>query len=357
MPLTNKILFIDRDGTLIVEPPDTFQVDTLDQLQLLPIVIPSLLQLKNNGYRFVMVTNQDGLGTPANTSQNFEKVQEKMLHIFNSQGITFEEILICPHLPADNCACRKPKLGLVQKFLRDRTIDWQNSFVIGDRSTDVQFAENLGIKGWQLSLPEQGWPEITNQILTRERQSTYSRKTNETDIEVKVNLDSNGPSQIKTGLGFFDHMLEQLSYHGGFKLDLSVKGDLDVDEHHTMEDTAIALGSAIQDALGDRWGIGRYGFVLPMDEASAQVAIDLSSRPLLKYKANFPQKEVGGLPTEMFSHFFSSFSQGLGATIHLEVEGENTHHMVEACFKGLGRSLKQAILKSENQLPSTKGVL
>lgn len=352
-----KILFIDRDGTLIVEPTTDFQVDRLEKLQFVERVIPSLIALMEKGYQLVMVTNQDGLGSPAFPLADFNLVQDKMLAMFASQGITFLEVLVCPHLPADHCHCRKPAVGLVQHFLKDRTIDWAHCFMIGDREADLQLAENMGIQGIRWQSGGVGWPEIVQQILGRDRQATVTRKTSETNVKVSVNLDQAGTISVQTGMGFFDHMLEQVAQHGGFNLDLLVNGDLKVDDHHTVEDTALGLGQAIREALGDKWGIHRFGFLLPMDETQAQLSLDICDRPFLKFTGVFPQTQVGGFATEMVTHFFQSFSQSLGASLHVQVEGENTHHMVEACFKGLGRVLRQAIKIEQAGVPSTKGAL
>ncbi len=351
-----RILFIDRDGTLITEPADE-QVDSLEKLELVPNVIPALLELAGAGYEFVIVSNQDGLGTDAYPVEDFEIPQQKMLDIFASQGITFSGVLIDEHFEHENSPNRKPGIGMVLDYLKSGELDLQDSWVIGDRETDLELAENMGIGGFMLGDALESWESITHQLLNRPRQAKVKRLTNETDIRVFVDLDAAGSSEVSTGIGFFDHMLDQLASHGGFRLELSCSGDLEIDEHHTVEDCALALGQALNQALGNRRGIGRYGFTLPMDESLAQVAIDLSGRPAVVFKASFPRDRVGELSTEMVKHFFASLGQSLGAAIHIQVSGENTHHMIEAVFKGAGRALRPALERQGNQLPSTKGVL
>jgi imidazoleglycerol-phosphate dehydratase/histidinol-phosphatase len=351
-----RILFIDRDGTLIVEPADE-QVDSLEKLELIPNVIPALLELSDAGYEFVIVSNQDGLGTEAYPMEDFEIPQQKMLDLFASQGIGFADVLIDEHFEHENSPNRKPGIGMVLDYLKSGELDLQDCWVIGDRATDLELAENMGIGGLLLGDGHHNWGSIVHQLLDRPRQARVVRGTNETDIRVFVDLDAPGGSDVSTGIGFFDHMLDQLAAHGGFRLELSCEGDLEIDEHHTVEDCALALGQALDSALGDRRGIGRYGFVLPMDESLAQVAVDLSGRPAVVFEADFPRATVGELSTEMVKHFFQSLGQSLGAAIHVEVKGENTHHMIEAVFKGAGRALKPALERSGNQLPSTKGVL
>ncbi len=352
-----KILFVDRDGTIIIEPADQ-QIDTLEKLNFLSGVIPALLSLSKAGYRLVMISNQDGLGTSSFPQADFDAPHQLMLRILNSQGIYFDNILICPHKPAENCDCRKPKLGLVKDYLIEQTIDRENSYVIGDRESDVGLARNMGIQG--IHLGSQGtpdWQSIINAILTKPRIGKIHRKTKETDITVTVNLDQQNDIQVNSGIGFFDHMLEQLAKHGGFGLSVSVLGDLHIDEHHTVEDTALAIGAALRKALGDKLGIARYGFVLPMDEALAQVALDLSGRAFFKFDGQFNRERVGELSTELIPHFFHSLADSLQANLHISVSGENTHHMIEAMFKATGRTLRQAINKVDSSLPSTKGVL
>ena len=351
-----KILFIDRDGTLIVEPADE-QIDSLEKLELIAGVIPALLELSRAGYEFVIVSNQDGLGTDSYPTEDYEIPQRKMLDLFESQGITFSAVHVDPHFEHDNAPTRKPGIGMVLDYLKSGELDLDDSWVIGDRETDLQLAENMGIGGLRLGQKFEDWASITHRLVNRPRQAEISRKTSETDIRVFVDLDAAGQSNVETGIGFFGHMLDQLAKHGDFRLDLSCTGDLEIDEHHTVEDCALALGQALNAALGDRRGIGRYGFVLPMDESLASVAIDLSGRPAFVFEAEFPRDVVGGLSTEMVRHFFASLSQSLGAAIHMEVNGENTHHMVEGLFKAAGRALKPALAREGNEMPSTKGVL
>ena len=353
-----RILFVDRDGTLIEEPPD-FQVDRLDKVRLAPGVIPALLELKRAGYRFVLVSNQDGLGTTSFPEPDFRETQDFVRRLFASQGIEFDAEFFCPHFPADDCACRKPKTGLLTEFLAGREIDRTHSAVVGDRQTDLDLAANLGVPGYRIH-GEHGltWAEIAGRLTTgAPRTATILRRTRETSIHVDVNLDADAPVSISTGIGFYDHMLEQVARHGSFALTLTCTGDLRVDEHHTVEDCALALGEALRAALGDKRGIGRYGFVLPMDEALAQVAVDLSGRPYSVFTGRFGRESVGGLPTELVPHFFRSLADSLGAAIHVEVKGENAHHMIEACFKGLGRALRRAIRVRGDAVPSTKGTL
>ena len=354
-----RVLFLDRDGTLNEEPPDE-QVDSLEKIKLLPGVIPALLDLKRAGFTFVMVTNQDGLGTEFLPREQFEHAHEFILALFASQGITFDQVFVCPHFKREDCACRKPKTGMVDKFVQANPIDKAHSFMVGDRDTDLELAGGLGIEGIRVraqGTEAESWRAIAQRILGAARRARVRRTTKETDVAVEVHLSREGPSTVSTGLGFFDHMLEQIARHGGFALNMSCKGDLQIDEHHTVEDCALALGSALRDALGDKRGIARYGFLLPMDEAEAQVALDISGRPYFVWEGRFNRERVGDLPTELVPHFFRSLAESLGAALHVAVRGENTHHMVEACFKGVGRSLRQAIRLEGNELPSTKGVL
>ena len=354
-----KVLFIDRDGTLNVEPED-HQVDALEKVALVPGAIPALLTLRDDGYRFVMVTNQDGLGTDSFPEDEFTRCQDHILGLFESQGISFDEIFVCPHFESDACECRKPRTGLLTKYLAGNDLDIARSAVIGDRETDLQLAANIGVRGFLVATDgpyDHSWDGIRAALTSGDRASHVSRKTRETTIDVKINLDEARPVEIDTGIGFFDHMLEQVAKHGGFSLRLSCSGDLDVDEHHTVEDTAICLGQALRQALGDKRGIARYGFLLPMDESEARVSIDLSGRAAFKFKGKFPRENVGEMSTEMVPHFFQSLAEALGAALHIRVKGDNCHHMVEACFKSVGRVLRQAIAIEDTELPSTKGVL
>lgn len=350
-----KVLFIDRDGTLIEEPPDN-QVDALDKIKLVRGVVPALIGLANIGYRFVMVTNQDGLGTPAFPENDFQVCQDFVISIFETQGITFDDVFVCPHRLEDACECRKPRTGLLTRYLADTDLDSENSAVIGDRDTDMALAEKLGIRGFLIS-SNSDWASVRKSLNRKLRQATVERNTKETSVRAAVNLDCEGPIKIDTGIGFYDHMLEQIAKHGGFSLQVSCKGDLEVDEHHTVEDTAICIGTAIRQALGDKRGIGRYGFLLPMDESESKVSLDLSGRAYFVFKGEFPREQVGSLPTELVKHFFHTLSDSLGAALHIDVSGANTHHMIEACFKSVGRSLRQGIRLEGSDLPSTKGTL
>ena len=354
-----KVAFVDRDGTLVEEPPDQ-QVDRLDKIRLMPGVIPALLELQRAGFELVMVTNQDGLGTPSMPEADFRASHDFLVELFESQGVHFSQVFICPHFATDGCECRKPKLGLLTDWLASHPLDRAASVVIGDRDTDLEFARNLGIAGVRVRRdgpPQESWAAVARSLTRPERRAQVSRRTRETQVNVTVDLGQEGPIEILSGLGFFDHMLEQIARHGGFALQLSARGDLHIDEHHTVEDCGLTLGQALRQALGDKRGIGRYGFVLPMDEAEAHIALDLSGRPYFVFEGRFSRERVGELPTELVPHFFRSLSESLGAAIHISVHGENTHHMVEACFKGVGRALRQAIRLEGNELPSSKGVL
>lgn len=372
-----KILFIDRDGTLIKEPED-FQIDSLEKFELLSGVIPSLISLSQAGFKFVMVTNQDALGTDKNPQDKFDMIQSLLLNILNSQGIKFEDILICPHIPEDNCLCRKPKTQMLKKYLSSNEMDRKNSYVIGDRITDVQLAENMGLGSFLLDPFEKlsenvklyndtkdyvtvckDWKQISNQILNQPRTSSIHRKTKETDIKIDVSLDGYNEIQISTGIGFFDHMLEQLARHGNLNLNLKAIGDLHIDQHHMVEDVAIALGQSLKEALGDKRNIERFSFLLPMDEASTLAAIDLSGRAYLNYDVNLTSQFVGELSTEMIEHFFRSLTESLGMSLHIKTNGKNNHHMVESMFKSVGRCLGQAFKFSDSKtgIPSTKGIL
>ncbi|OIO07904.1 MAG: bifunctional imidazole glycerol-phosphate dehydratase/histidinol phosphatase [Elusimicrobia bacterium CG1_02_63_36] len=350
-----KIAFVDRDGTLIEEPADA-QIDSLEKLRLVKGVIPAMLRLRDAGFRFVIVTNQDGLGTDAYPRAAYDLVQARLEELFSSQGILFDATLVCPHKPEDRCTCRKPHLGLVRGLLTEHAVDLEASVVIGDRESDLALAENMGLRGYRLGAMD--WERISDEILGEPRRASRERNTRETEIRATVDLDRPGIASVSTGIGFLDHMLEQLAKHGGFSLSLSVKGDLEVDAHHTVEDAALCLGETMRAALGDRFGIGRYGFLLPMDEARATVALDLSGRAFCRFDVNLTSERVGELPTEMVGHFFRSLADSLGATLHISVEGENDHHKVEAAFKGVGRAFRAAAAKTgEASLPSTKGVL
>ena len=352
-----KILFIDRDGTLIKEPADE-QIDAFEKLALVDNVIPALLKLKGAGYRFVMVTNQDGLGTASFPQPSFDGPHELLLQILSSQGIVFDAIHIDPSLPSDQAPTRKPGVGMVLSYLQDPTMDRQRSAVIGDRETDLLLAQNMGLPGYLIGDNADDWLSLADKLISAPRRAQITRQTNETHINVAVNLDQVATPNNHTGIGFFDHMLDQLAAHGGFGLEIACTGDLHIDEHHTVEDTALALGQALDQALGDRHGVGRYGFTVPMDETLAHAAIDLSGRPAFVFKGAFGRDSVGELPVEMVLHFFQSLAQTLRAAIHISVEGDNTHHQIEGCFKAVGRALRPALARqSDGTLPSTKGVL
>jgi imidazoleglycerol-phosphate dehydratase/histidinol-phosphatase len=352
-----KVLFVDRDGTLIEEPPDE-QVDSLAKIRFMPDVFPALREARKLGFKLAIVTNQDGLGTASFPQAKFDEPHQFMMDAFASQGIEFDAVFVCPHRKSDCCDCRKPKIKLVEDYVREKNVDLAASAMIGDRDTDLEFGKNLGVRPIRVrrhGAAEEAWPAILRSLA--ERKATIRRKTKETDIEVKVNLDATAPVKIVTGIGFFDHMLEQIAKHGGFALTLNCAGDLEIDEHHTVEDCALALGEALRNALGDKLGIARYGFVLPMDEAQVRVAIDLSGRAYGVFEGKFNREAVGGLPTELVPHFFKSLAESLKAAVHVTITGENTHHMIEACFKGVGRALRQAFRRESDELPSTKGVL
>lgn len=355
--MSQKILFIDRDGTLITEPPTDHQVDSLNKLAFENGVIPALLNLQQAGYKLIMITNQDGLGTDSFPQADFEPPHNLMMQVFSSQGIVFDEVLICPHKPEDNCPCRKPETGLVTQYLVESALDKTNSYVIGDRQTDLQLAENMGINGLRYNANELSWSAISELLTKKDRYSHVERKTKETQIAIDIWLDREGESQISTGVGFFDHMLDQIATHGGFRMNINVQGDLVIDDHHTVEDTGLALGEALREALGNKRGIARFGFTLPMDECLASCALDISGRPHLEYKAEFKYQRVGDLSTEMIEHFFSSLSYTMGCTLHLKSKGKNDHHKAESLFKVFGRTLRQAIRVEGNTLPSSKGVL
>ncbi|MFC3552208.1 bifunctional histidinol-phosphatase/imidazoleglycerol-phosphate dehydratase HisB [Lysobacter cavernae] len=354
------ILFVDRDGTLIEEPAG-FQIDRFDKLRFVPGVIPALLQLRDAGYQFVMITNQDGLGTSVFPQADFDGPHQLMLQVFASQGIVFRDVLIDTSLPADNAPTRKPGIGLALPYLKDRGVDWARSAMVGDRETDNGFARNLGVRAFQLRTEQFGgdwdWPGIAHALVDAPRTASVRRDTRETRISVRVDLDRTAEPRITTGLGFFDHMLEQIGKHGGFALELRCDGDLHIDEHHTVEDSALALGQALREALGDKRGIGRYGFTLPMDESLASAALDFSGRPYFVFSGGFTRERVGDLPTELVPHFFRSLCESAGLNLNLQVQGDNDHHQVEACFKAVARALRQAIRRDGRDLPSTKGQL
>ena len=354
-----KILFIDRDGTIIREPADE-QIDSFDKLRFVPGVIRNLAFIREKlDFRFVMVSNQDGLGTPSFPEDTFWPVHNFILQTLEDEGITFDDILIDPHFPEDNAPTRKPNTGMVEKYIHDPEYDIANSYVIGDRETDRTFARNIGCKSLILSDENMSWNKIAELLFAGERIAEVKRTTKETDIHIKVNLDGTGKCDISTGLGFFDHMLEQIGKHGMMDLMIHTKGDLEVDEHHTIEDTAIALGECILTALGDKRGIERYGYCLPMDDCLCSVALDFGGRPWLVWDAAFKREKIGELPTEMFLHFFKSLSDAAKMNLNIKAEGENEHHKIEGIFKALARSLKMAVRRDiyNYELPSTKGLL
>ncbi|MDO8593946.1 MAG: bifunctional histidinol-phosphatase/imidazoleglycerol-phosphate dehydratase HisB [bacterium] len=345
-----KIAFLDRDGVLIYEPQDTKQIDSLEKLEILPNVIAGLKILLSSGYKLVMVSNQDGLGTKSFPTRDFEVVQNKLLEILQGQGISFYKIFICPHFEKDKCNCRKPKTGLLEKFLKEENIDIEKSFVVGDRKSDEELAKNIGVKFYQCKVNG-----------TFPRLATIERKTKETEVSISCNLDGQGIFSIDTGINFFNHMLEQLSKHSLVDLDIKANGDLKVDDHHTIEDVGITLGETLLKALGERKGIKRYGFLLPMDDTLVEVAIDLGGRPYLVFNCDFKREKVGDLPTEMVEHFFRSVAESLKANIHINVKySKNEHHKIEAIFKAFAKSSRMAVeadYRQKNKLPSTKGIL
>ena len=362
-----KVLFIDRDGTLIVEPPVDYQVDSLEKLEFYPGVFQNLSGIaKELDFELVMVTNQDGLGTGSFPFEDFIKPQEKMMKAFENEGILFSDILIDKSFEHENLPTRKPGTGMMGKYIYG-DYDLKNSFVIGDRLTDVQLAKNLGTQAILIGnsanedavLTTTNWQDIYRYLKQIPRKAKVSRKTNETRIEVEVNLDGSGKSEISTGLYFFDHMLEQISRHGNMDLKIKVEGDLQVDEHHTIEDTGIVLGEAFLKALGKKKGIERYGFLLPMDDCLAQVAMDFGGRPWLVWDAVFKREKIGDVPTEMFYHFFKSFTDSAKCNLSIKAEGENEHHKIESVFKAFAKAVKMAVNRSDLNfnLPSTKGSL
>lgn len=367
-----KVLFIDRDGSIIVEPPVTEQIDSLDKLEFIPGVITALSKIaKETDFELVIVSNQDGLGTESFPEENFWPAQNLMLKTLEGEGVKFTEIHIDRSRHADNAPTRKPRTGMLTKYMNG-AYDLKNSFVIGDRITDLELAKNLGCKGILincskpvgdlqsfLALTTTSWEEIYNFLKLPARVIKKERKTNETNIVVTMNLDGTGKTNIKTGLNFFDHMLDQLGKHSGIDLTVEAKGDTHVDEHHTIEDTGITLGEAFAQALGDKKGIERYGFCLPMDDCLAQVALDFGGRSWIEWKAEFKREKIGDMPTEMFFHFFKSFSDGAKCNLNIKAEGDNEHHKIESIFKALARSIKMAVKRDANKmiLPTTKGSL
>lgn len=376
-----KILFIDRDGTLVKEPSD-YQLDDLAKLEFYPQVFYYLSKISNElDFELVMVTNQDGLGTDSFPEATFWPCQNFILKVFENEKVVFQDILVDRSFPHENLDTRKPGLGMLGKYINNPDYDLENSFVIGDRFTDVALAKNLKSKAIFLNLDENlgrtetalenseledgialktlKWKEIYEFLKLQERVASIERKTNETDISIKINLDGTGKSNIATGISFFDHMLDQLARHGQMDLDISVKGDLEVDEHHTIEDTAIALGEVFSKALSDKLGIERYGFCLPMDDCLAQVALDFGGRNWLVWEADFKREMIGKMPTEMFYHFFKSFSDGAKANLNIKAKGTNEHHKIEAIFKAFAKAIKMAVKRDTEKmiLPSTKGML
>ena len=370
-----KVLFIDRDGTIIIEPPVTFQVDSVEQIEFLPAVIRNLFFIRTKlDFEWALVTNQDGLGTDVYPQENFDVVQAKFLQILKGEGIEFDKIFVDTSFPEDHLPTRKPGTAMLMDYFSD-SYDLAGSFVIGDRITDVELAKNLGCKAIFLSNDENvlvdkgltdycalqttSWDRVAEFLFAGERKVTVKRTTKETDILVELNLDGNGKCSISTGLKFFDHMLEQIGKHSGCNLTICVNGDLEVDEHHTIEDTALALGEAFAKALGDKRGIERYGFCLPMDDSLCSVALDFGGRPWLVYDATFKREYVGDLPTEMILHFFKSLSDAARMNLNIKAEGDNEHHKIEGIFKALAKSIKMAVKRDiyQYELPSTKGVL
>ncbi len=373
-----KILFIDRDGTLVLEPDDE-QIDSLEKLEFYPEVFTYLGKIsKELDYELVMVTNQDGLGTKSFPEEFFWPAHNKLLNSFKNEGVTFSEIFIDRSFPNDNASTRKPRTGMLTNYLDNSEYNLSESYVIGDRISDMELAKNLNSKGILInidniklkeetkndfddviSLKTNSWSEIYSHLKLKDRVVKKKRKTNETDIVMNPNLDGKGKSTIDTGISFFDHMLDQLARHGGIDLDLKINGDLDVDEHHTIEDAGITLGEAFHDALGEKIGIERYGFCLPMDDCLAQVSIDFGGRSWLVWEAEFKREMIGKMPTEMFMHFFKSFCDGAKANLNIKAEGKNEHHKIEAIFKAFARTIKQAIKRDPEKmiLPSTKGNL
>ena len=375
-----KVLFIDRDGTLVKEPPVDYQLDAFEKLEFYPDALIFLSKIARElDFELVMVSNQDGLGTDSFPEDHFWPVHNLMMQTFEGVGVRFDKVLIDKSFPEENAPTRKPRIGLLNEYLDSAAYNLKESFVIGDRPTDMQLSVNLGCQGiymgteaapgqeelndseWQdaVGLSTLSWEAIYRYLKLESRLITWERNTKETKISLKLNLDGTGKSTIDTGIAFFDHMLDQLSRHGQMDLELKVKGDLEVDEHHTIEDTALALGEAFDSAIGDKMGMERYGFCLPMDDCLAQVAIDFGGRPWLVWDAAFKREYVGKMPTEMFMHFFKSFSDAARANLNIKAEGQNEHHKIEAIFKAFAKSIKMAIKRDPEKriLPSTKGLL
>lgn len=354
-----RVLFIDRDGTLIEEPADE-QIDAFGKLKFTKGVFRNLAFIRKNlDFKFVMVSNQDGLGTASFPEETFWPVHNFILQTLESEGVTFDEQLIDRHFPEDNHPNRKPGTGMLKEYIDNEAYDLANSYVIGDRDTDRQLADNLGCKALILGKDGMTWDKIAQILFAGERIAEVTRTTKETDIHIKLNLDGTGKCDISTGLGFFDHMLEQIGKHGMMDLTIHTKGDLHVDEHHTIEDTAIALGECIYSALGSKRGIERYGYTLPMDDSLCQVALDFGGRPWLVWDAEFKREKIGEMPTEMFLHFFKSLSDAAKMNLNIKAEGDNEHHKIEGIFKAIARSLKMAVARDiyHYELPSTKGML
>ena len=374
--MKKKVLFIDRDGTIVIEPPVDYQLDTFEKLEFYPKAIRNLYFIRQKlDFEFAMVTNQDGLGTPSFPEDTFWPVHNLVLNTLRNEGVTFDEIFIDRSFPEDNAPTRKPRTGMLTRYLNNEDYDLAGSFVIGDRATDVELANNLGCKAILLQenkeclkeknledvcvLATTDWDRVAEFLFAGERTAEVQRTTKETDIRIRLNLDGNGTCHISTGLGFFDHMLEQIGKHGGIDLDITVKGDLEVDEHHTIEDTAIALGECIYQALGSKRGIERYGFCLPMDDCLCQVALDFGGRAWLVWDAEFHREKIGDMPTEMFLHFFKSLSDSARMNLNIKAEGQNEHHKIEGIFKALARSIKMAVRRDiyHYEVPSSKGCI
>lgn len=374
--MKKKVLFIDRDGTIVIEPPVDYQLDAFEKLEFYPKAIRNLYFIRQKlDFEFAMVTNQDGLGTPSFPEDTFWPVHNLVLNTLRNEGVTFDEIFIDRSFPEDNAPTRKPRTGMLTRYINNEDYDLAGSFVIGDRATDVELAKNLGCKAILLQddkeclkeknledvcvLATTDWDRVAEFLFAGERTAEVQRTTKETDIRIRLNLDGNGTCHINTGLGFFDHMLEQIGKHGGIDLDITVKGDLEVDEHHTIEDTAIALGECIYQALGSKRGIERYGFCLPMDDCLCQVSLDFGGRAWLVWDAEFHREKIGDMPTEMFLHFFKSLSDSARMNLNIKAEGQNEHHKIEGIFKALARSIKMAVRRDiyHYEVPSSKGCI